>query len=143
MIEKGEYDVKKFKEELIEMIVTITNNVKFAEDKKIAVAEDQPKEKNKKEPKKVIPIGEMKCPKCKSGSLIKGKSAYGCSAYKAGCKTIIPFVFMGKKLTTKQLSDLISKGKTTKIKGFMTLEDSTKKDGNLEFDPSFKIILKE
>ena len=142
LIEKGEYDVKKFKEELIEMIVTITNNVKFAEDKKIAVAEDKPKEKKKIEPKKVIPIDEMKCPRCKSGSLVKGKSAYGCSDYKAGCKTVIPFVFMGKKLTTKQLSDLISKGKTTKIKGFIDINDSSKHDGNLIFDSDFKIVLK-
>lgn len=142
LIEKGEYDVKKFKEELIEMIVQITNNVKFAEDKKIAIAEDKPKEKKKREPKKVVQIEELKCPKCKSGTLVKGKSAYGCSAYKTGCKTIIPFVYMGKKLTTKQLSDLISKGKTTKIKGFMTLENSAKKDGNLEFDGDFKIVLK-
>ena len=143
LIEKGEYDVKKFKDELIEMIVEITNNVKFAEDKKIAVAEDKPKETKKKEVKKAVPIEEMKCPKCKSGGLVKGKSAYGCSDYKVGCRTVIPFVFMGKKLTTKQLSDLISKGKTTKIKGFITLTDSTKKEGYLEFDTNLNIILKE
>ena len=53
LIEKGEYDVKKFKEELIEMIVTITNNVKFAEDKKIAVAVEKSKEKKKRESKKI------------------------------------------------------------------------------------------
>ena len=84
----------------------------------------------------------MTCPKCKCGSLVKGKSAYGCSDYKAGCKTVIPFVFMGKKLTTKQLSDLISKGKTTKIKGFIDINDSSKHDGNLIFDSDFKIVLK-
>jgi DNA topoisomerase-3 len=143
LIEKGEYDVKKFKDELIEMIVEITNNVKFAEDKKIAVAEDSTNDTKKKEAKKLVPIEEMKCPKCKSGALIKGKSAYGCADYKAGCKTVIPFIFMGKKLTTKQLSDLILKGKTTKIKGFMTLTNSSKKDGNLEFDTDFNIVLKE
>ena len=25
------------------------------------------------------------CPKCKTGTIIKGKTAYGCSAYKTGC----------------------------------------------------------
>ena len=142
LIEKGEYDINEFKKELIEMIVEITNNVKFAADKKIAlVDESKPKEKKKREPKKVIPIEEMNCPKCKTGNLLKGKSAYGCSNFQNGCKTIIPFVFMGKKLTTKQLSDLILKGKTTKIKGFMTVEDSTKRDGKVAFNSDFKVVL--
>jgi DNA topoisomerase-3 len=144
LIEKGEYDVKAFKEELVEMIVEITNNVKFSEDKKIALTKDKPEKSEKpKAPKKaVVPIEEMICPKCNAGKLIKGKSAYGCSHHKPGCKLIVPFVFMGKKLTGKQLSDLFNKGKTTKIKGFMTLEDSTKRDGNLEFDSDYKVILK-
>jgi len=142
LIEKGEYDINEFKKELIEMIVEITNNVKFAENKTIAAAEtEKTKEKKKREPKKVIPIEEMNCPKCKTGNLLKGKSAYGCSNFQNGCKTIIPFVFMGKKLTTKQLSDLILKGKTTKIKGFITLEDSTKRDGKVSFNNDFKVIL--
>lgn len=143
LIEKGEYDINTFKKELVEMIVEITNNVKFAEDKKIAVAAEKSKEKKKREPKKVIPIEEMKCPKCKQGHLLKGKSGYGCSNFKNGCKTVIPFVFMGKKFTHKQLSDLILKGKTTKIKGFMTLEDSTKRDGKVVFDSGFKLKLEE
>lgn len=144
LIEKGEYEIDEFKKELIEMMVEITNNVKFAENKKIAAADpSKPKEKKKREPKKVIPIEEMNCPKCKTGNLLKGKSAYGCSNFQSGCKTVIPFVFMGKKLTTKQLSDLILKGKTTKIKGFMTLEDPTKRDGKLVFNSDFKIGLVE
>ena len=28
---------------------------------------------------------ENSCPKCSKGVIIKGKSAYGCSEYKAGC----------------------------------------------------------
>jgi len=142
LIEKGEYQIDDFKKELIEMMVEITNNVKFAENKKIAASDSsKPKEKKKREPKKVIPIEEMNCPKCKTGNLLKGKSAYGCSNFQKGCKTVIPFVFMGKKLTTKQLSDLILKGKTTKIKGFMTLDDSTKRDGKIIFNSDFKVIL--
>jgi len=144
LIEKGEYEIDDFKKELIEMMVEITNNVKFAEDKKIATVDTtEVKEKKKREPKKVIPIEEMNCPKCKTGNLLKGKSAYGCSNFQNGCKTVIPFVFMGKKLTTKQLSDLISKGKTTKIKGFITLDDSTKRNGKVVFNPDFKVTLEE
>ena len=124
------------------MMVEITNNVKFAENKKIAAVDTtEATEKKQRKPKKLIPIEDMNCPKCKTGNLLKGKSAYGCSNFKKGCQTVIPFVFMGKKLTTKQLSDLILKGKTTKIKGFMTLEDTTKRDGILTFDSNFKISL--
>ena len=142
LIEKGEYEIDDFKKELIEMMVEITNNVKFAENKKIgAVESTKVEEKKKKEPKKIIPIEELNCPKCKTGNLLKGKSAYGCSNFQKGCKTVIPFVFMGKKLTGKQLSDLILKGKTTKAKGFMTLEDSTKRDGKVIFNSDFKVIL--
>ena len=28
---------------------------------------------------------DINCPKCQSGSIVKGKAAYGCSAYKSGC----------------------------------------------------------
>lgn len=142
LIEKGEYDVKQFKKELIEMIVEITNNVKFAKAKKIAAAESETKEKKKRAPKKDIKIEELNCPKCKKGHFLKGKTAYGCSNYKNGCQVIIPFVFMGKKLTPKQLFDLITKGKTTKIKGFIDVNTSEKKEGYLTFNADFKINLK-
>ena len=31
------------------------------------------------------------CPKCKKGNIIKGKTSYGCSEYKAGCDFRLPF----------------------------------------------------
>lgn len=53
LIEKGEYELDEFKKELIEMMVEITNNVKFAENKKIAAADpSKPKEKKKENVKK-------------------------------------------------------------------------------------------
>jgi len=61
---------------------------------------------------------EMKCPKCQNGSILKGKSAFGCSSWKEGCRFMIPFEMKGKKLTQKQIEDLIKKGKTSTIKGF-------------------------
>ena len=46
--------------------------------------------KLKFEPKKVTVetkslSEDNKCPKCNTGTLIKGKTAYGCSDYKTGC----------------------------------------------------------
>ncbi len=137
LIENGEYDVKTFKQELIEMIVEITNNVKFAKHKTIAAAEipDENKPKTKRTRKKII-IEELTCPKCKKAKFIKGKNAYGCLDYNNGCKVLIPFEFLGKKLTLTQLSDLILKGKTAKIKGFTNPTTGNKGDGRLIFDSS-------
>ena len=42
----------------------------------------------KKKFKKGIP-DVIKCPKCKSGTVVKGKTAYGCSKYKSGCDFVI------------------------------------------------------
>lgn len=142
LIEKGEYSVTEFKKELIQMVVDITNNVKFAEDKTIAVAKEKTKSTAKKE-KKDLPIEDSTCPKCKTGNILKGQKAYGCSEYKNGCDFKIPFSFLSKKLTDKQLHDLLNKGKTTKIKGFIMPGSADKKDGKLAFTEDFNIELKE
>ncbi len=42
-------------------------------------------------PKKTISFDKISCPKCKKGSIIKGKTAYGCSNYKIGCDFIFTF----------------------------------------------------
>ncbi|MDB4088091.1 DNA topoisomerase 3 [Flavobacteriales bacterium] len=54
------------------------------------------------------------CPKCKKGTIIKGKTAYGCSDYKTGCDFV--FIFQkiketanGKSLTKELVLDIISK----------------------------------
>ncbi len=60
-----------------------------------------------------------RCPICKTGTIIKGKAAYGCSAYKTGCTFRINFEIEGKKLTEKQIFGLIEKGKTADITGFI------------------------
>lgn len=135
-IEKGEYQVDDFKKELIEMVVEITNNVKTAKDKVIAVAKEKPKTKAYK-------IENEPCPKCKKGSIKKGKSAYGCSLYNKNCDFLVPFAFMGKKLTNKQLNDLIQKGRTTKIKGFQIPGSNDKKEGKLVFTSDFNIELNQ
>ncbi len=143
-IEQGEYSVNTFKKELIEMIVEITNNVKFAQDKKIAVAEDKPKkERKKRAPRAKINVEELTCPKCKENTLVKGKSAYGCAGYSKGCKFVIPFEMMGKKLTPGQINDLVTKGKTIKIKGFQSQPEGPKKNGYLKLTPDFNIEFEE
>ncbi|MCB4798915.1 type IA DNA topoisomerase [Neotamlana laminarinivorans] len=47
------------------------------------------------------------CPKCKTGNIVKGKTAYGCSAYKSGCDFKVTFEVVKAKISgqkpTKEL----------------------------------------
>lgn len=47
---------------------------------------------------------ELLCPKCKKGTIIKGKTAYGCSAYKSGCDFKVPFDLVKSRLTGKRIT---------------------------------------
>ncbi|TMM31100.1 DNA topoisomerase III [Polaribacter aestuariivivens] len=54
------------------------------------------------------------CPKCKKGTILKGKTAYGCSNYKNGCDFLFPFakikeIANGKTLTKDLVLEIISK----------------------------------
>lgn len=143
-IEQGEYDYQLFQDELKKMVLDLTNEVKYgASNKTVALVTEKEikQEKSTKQEKKELPdIESLDCPKCKSHKLQKGKTAYGCANYSGGCKTVIPFVMLGKKLTQKQVVDLITKGKTTKIKGFLDL-NGNKKEGKLQFTSDFNIEL--
>ena len=119
-IEKGEYEASQFKDELIQMVTDLTRKV-ISEKAKIISFQNEVKELPKKEKvaRKAVTIQweEEQCPQCKSSRLVKGKTAIGCSNFK-NCDFKIPFVIFGKKITEKQILDLILKGKTTKLKGF-------------------------
>lgn len=57
------------------------------------------------EPKKPVKQKEqdsLTCPKCYSGAVVKGKTAYGCSDYKSGCDFRFSFDKLRKKLGTKK-----------------------------------------
>ncbi|PSL47903.1 DNA topoisomerase-3 [Chitinophaga niastensis] len=148
LIEKGEYAMETFKDELIQMVVDLTKEVKTSSYKFITIAPDPPpvveeKEKPKKEakpkaPKKAVGVEEMQCPKCKEHLLKKGNTAYGCANFKL-CGFKIPFEILGKKLSDKQVADLLSKGKTTKIKGLQMPGSSEEREGKLVLGKDFNI----
>ncbi len=57
---------------------------------------------------------KISCPKCKKGTILKGKTAYGCSDYKTGCDFVFTFenikkIANGKPLTKELVLDIISK----------------------------------
>lgn len=141
-IERGEYDANQFKEELITMVTNLTRNVINEKAKVISIqTEVQTKEKKESVPRKITAIiwDDEKCPKCKESMLMKGKTAIGCSNYK-GCGFKVPFILFGKKLTEKQIQDIISKGKSSKLKGF-TEHPRSLVEGVVQLSDEFTIDL--
>ncbi len=56
---------------------------------------------------------KITCPKCKKGTILKGKTAYGCSNYKTGCDFVFTFenikkIAKGKKLTKELVLQIIN-----------------------------------
>lgn len=111
-IEKNEYDPRQFIDELKQMLTEIVNNVKNDWGTTITIEEavkeeEKPKKKStskkKAPPKEKVkkketveqntpPLSEGSlCPLCKKGTLLKGKTAYGCSEWKSGCIFRLPF----------------------------------------------------
>jgi len=129
-IEKGEYDPRQFIDELKEMLTGIVTNVKnewgstitivdavkevIEKPKKKVAKEKKPAEKKKEEkPEKEKEDISLVCPLCKKGTILKGKSAYGCSEWKAGCKFRLSFDETGENLTDEELSKLLNKWENT------------------------------
>jgi DNA topoisomerase-3 len=103
-------------------------------------------ETEKKTPQKTATKSKTKkqvvgktCPKCKKGTVLKGKTAYGCSEYKNNCTLKIPFLMFGKKVSENQIIRLIDKGCTTNLKGFKTENGNI--EGLVHFDDLFNLQL--
>ncbi len=110
-IEHHKYDASQFVQELKEQIFDIVHDVlsdnsmrhvtvttdedlakKPARKKTPAKKAEKPAEKNNAEG--LVPSDDLigkPCPICGQGTIIKGKSAFGCSNWKAGCKFRLPF----------------------------------------------------
>ncbi len=79
-----------------------------------------------------------KCPVC-GAAVTKNKKGYGCSAWKeTGCKFFLGSI-AGKKLSEKQVKDLLEKGITKEIKGF-TSKKKTKFSAKLKIDDQKKVV---
>ena len=74
--------------------------VRFDENFKLKLEE---KTSSKTNNQKQVP-DKISCPKCKKGTVLKGKSAYGCSEYKNGCDFIFSFDDIRKKAAGQTLS---------------------------------------
>ena len=124
-IEKGTYEARTFLEELKQLVYQIVSNVfsdtsartitiqeaveeKSAAEKGKKKTKSKPKEKPIKEetaPAETKPI----CPMCRKGSILRGKTAYGCSEYKNGCSFRLDYATYGEGLSDAQLIDILNK----------------------------------
>lgn len=142
-IESGEYEANFFREELVEMVTNLTKSVLSKKAKAFSLQEEKSLEEKKnrvpREKKMLTPWEEIICPKCSEHKLMAGKTAIGCSAFKQ-CGFKIPFEIFGKKISDKQLADLIIKNKTGKLKGF-TQHSENKSEGILVLSPDFSVEL--
>ena len=92
-IEKGEYEAKGFLDELKAMVTEIVFNVK-SDNRPHPSPLQKEREKDKPETDtKFMPLakGQVICPLCGKGILLKGNTAYGCSEWKKGCTYRKPF----------------------------------------------------
>jgi DNA topoisomerase-3 len=84
----------------------------------------------------------LTCPKCKNVTIKKGKTAYGCANF-GTCGFKIPFGLLNKKLTDKQVVDLIQSGKTAKIKGLEMPGSEKSFEGRFVLTADFEIEIEK
>lgn len=121
-IERGEYSPAQFIDELKQMIGEIVLNV-LRDNSSGSIAVEQAKPSKPKSPSasggeekpkkprapRLKSIEEIPCPVCGRGHLVKGKTAFGCSEYRNGCHTVLPFAEYPADLTPAKLSRLVKK----------------------------------
>jgi len=121
-IERGEYSAAQFIDELKKMITEIVLNVlrdnnsgsiaveqsKPAKPKAPAAAGGGEKPKKQRSPR-VKKYEDITCPVCGKGHLMKGNNAFGCSEFRNGCHTVLPFDQYPADLTPAKLSSMVKK----------------------------------
>ncbi|WP_100612863.1 type IA DNA topoisomerase [Confluentibacter lentus] len=139
-IEKGTFTAGAFINNMKHMVDALVSDVRREVVRaNISHAAATPKQAFKEAKTKATGISTETCPKCKRATLLKGKSAYGCSAYKSGCDFVLPFIYAGKKISENQYMRLLQKGSTVNLKDFKI--DAGTVEGLLRFDPDFKLVL--
>lgn len=113
-IERGEYSAHEFVDELKQLINEIVVNVLKDNSLKRIVVADPPKAEKKASTRKSDPqkpkappvrkFEQIVCPKCGTGHIIKGRTAFGCSRFKEGCDLLLRFEEYPSDLTPGKLN---------------------------------------
>ncbi len=140
-IEKGNFNAGTFIQNMKKMVEELVYEVRTEKKRANISYETSKKEKTAVNIKIKTGITTETCPKCKNGYILKGKTTYGCSAYKNGCDFRLPFSFMEKKISEIQLIRLLQKGCTVNLKGFTG--NTGKVEGLIRFNKQFTLVLEE
>ena len=140
-IEQGTFHAGTFIKNMKKMVDDLVYEVRTEKRANISAANTPKKKKIPVVTETTNKIKSQKCPKCKKGTILKGKTAYGCSDYKNGCDFRLPFQFMHKKISENQFIRLLKKGCTVNLKGFKT--DTGIAEGLIRFDTNFQLVLEE
>ena len=132
-IERGTYEARTFLDELKQLVHQVVYNVLSDQSGRTITIEQPAAEPAKKErkprttstsgtgtkPKRTKKAEATSspttdnavphCPLCGKGTLLRGKSAYGCSEYKNGCAFRLDYATYGSNLTDQQLIALVGK----------------------------------
>lgn len=125
-IERGDYSAAEFIEELKQLISQIVINVLSDNSmKRIEVVDSEETKAGSKKSKaadggksdkpakprasRVTKFEQIVCPTCERGHIVKGRTAWGCSCYKDGCRMLLPFDQWPDTLTPGKLNSLIKK----------------------------------
>jgi DNA topoisomerase-3 len=140
-IEKGEFSAGAFIKGMKRMVDALVYEVRSEKvQTRISAVNNKPAAKsNTKSKSKSKKVVGSSCPKCNAGTLLKGKSAYGCSLYGKSCDFTLPFSFGEKNISENQYILLLTKGSTVNLKGFKMNNRSL--EGLLRFDDNFKLKL--
>ncbi len=127
-IERGDYSAQQFIAELKQMVSDIVLNV--LRDNSSGTIDAQQggtkptaptaggsgtKAPAKPRAKRITRLEQVMCPVCGQGHMVKGRTAWGCSQWAAGCHTALPFAQYADSLTPAKLNTLIKKNfKTSK-----------------------------
>ena len=121
-IERGDYSAKEFVDELKVLINEIVLNVLRDNSlSRIHIADpatekakskaSKPKSSAPKKPRQpaIRKLDQIVCPHCGQGHLVKGRTAYGCSRFREGCRVLFPFEEFSADLTPGKLNTMIKK----------------------------------
>ena len=78
------------------------------------------------------------CPKC-GKKVVEYKKSYACESGKDGCGFILWKTMSGKEVTSIQVQNILQKGKSDLIKGFVS-KTGKKFDAYLKLDTDFKVV---
>lgn len=117
-IERKEYSASQFVDELKmlirEIVIGVLNDnsgykIEVPDGKKKDVVKEKSSAEKKKRRPAIKSLSQIKCPVCGKGHILKGRNAFGCSDYAAGCRFVLPFTEAPEDTSPAKLNKIIEK----------------------------------